>query len=1205
VFTVTVNPTPGIYIAPVADTLCNYGTSTISVTTPTTLTGGNVTFNYTIDAVSGGIGLISGYTTALGVVINGFGPTIFTQTLINHSNTVQWVRFRIHPYSQNTGAPGDCDHGSMRDILITITVEPTARVDGTISTDTICNNDPITITLASPTTSIYGIRFNVTVINPYLEITGYSNRTDLTTASIINENLNNSGDIARMIMYVIRPATVDVFDLQKCIGINDTIRLWVNPTPRVIPLNSTPDVCDVRNPDPSLRPTSITLTTLSVMTMGVIRFDYTISVTGLPGEIIGQTTGTFTNILPGTNLTYTYQNITDTVRTVSYSVTPKVVGLSCPNGVVEIPEVKIHPLPLPRLPISIDITTPLTCTGGTGLGSLRAITSRGADPYHLVWDRVGGGFHAEDVIDVTNISSGWYVLQATDYAQCYRKDSIQIFPIMAVGVISATIIEPGNYHVTCIGDMDGKIKFGVQSGITPPYRWWIVRGTNDTIDSGVFTNNWNPMDPTTFDSITGLPVGKYTLVVKDVNGCQADLKSVTLRAPPPMISVLKGTNVTCKGYNDGKAWVQSLTGGRGYYKYRWYTFDGVITPPINTNHIDNIPVGTYYLEIKDSLDCIKIDSISITEPDGLSLAGYSLSQTRNNFNISCNGLSDGTINITVAGGSGNYNFSWTGPGGFTSTSEDLTELRAGTYIATIKDNANPLCELAPKPTFTLIEPTALAVTAIRSTSADGSFSINCAGSATGTINLTVTGGTLGTYTYNWSTSNGSGLVSGAEDQLALTAGTYNVVVTDSNLCTTSTSDTLTQPAPLSVNLVPAHITCMPPGFSNGSIDLTPAGGVPPYTYSWSNGAPTQDINNLTEGTYTVTVTDANGCTIAGSVTVNLPPQLTFTYTLSNYNGFNISCYGKSDGSITLGSITGEAPQTFNWTGPGGYTSTSQNISGLGSGTYQLLITDKNMCTASGSYTLTDPGKLDMTITTSTSYFGGFNINCRDSLTGSIDVTPINAAGGVTYLWSDGLVGKTRTKLGAGTYKVIILDQNNCNADTSVILTEPDSIKIEFTVVQAFCPDSPDGQITTIVTGGVITSDYLYKWEPGNMTTPSLTNILEGEYVLTVTDANLCTAQNSIVMEPQNETCLVIPNAISPNDDNINDVWNIGMTYLYPKMEVHVFNSWGQAVWKSAMGYPDPWDGRSNGVKLPIDSYHYTINLHNGSKPILGTITIVR
>jgi gliding motility-associated-like protein len=109
----------------------------------------------------------------------------------------------------------------------------------------------------------------------------------------------------------------------------------------------------------------------------------------------------------------------------------------------------------------------------------------------------------------------------------------------------------------------------------------------------------------------------------------------------------------------------------------------------------------------------------------------------------------------------------------------------------------------------------------------------------------------------------------------------------------------------------------------------------------------------------------------------------------------------------------------------------------------------------------------------------------------------------------------------------------------------------------------------------------------------------------VTDNNNCTVKDSVFMEPQNETCLIIPNAISPNDDNINDVWNIGMTYLYPQMDVKIFNRWEELVWQSERGYPHPWDGRSKGFLLPIDSYHYVINLHNGSRLLVGTITIVR
>lgn len=87
--------------------------------------------------------------------------------------------------------------------------------------------------------------------------------------------------------------------------------------------------------------------------------------------------------------------------------------------------------------------------------------------------------------------------------------------------------------------------------------------------------------------------------------------------------------------------------------------------------------------------------------------------------------------------------------------------------------------------------------------------------------------------------------------------------------------------------------------------------------------------------------------------------------------------------------------------------------------------------------------------------------------------------------------------------------------------------------------------------------------------------------------------------------MIIPNAISPNGDLINDVWNIGNIDLYPHVEIKIFNNWGELVWKSEQGYPRPWDGRSNSAKLPIDSYFYVIDLHNGSTPVGGSVTIIR
>jgi gliding motility-associated-like protein len=555
--------------------------------------------------------------------------------------------------------------------------------------------------------------------------------------------------------------------------------------------------------------------------------------------------------------------------------------------------------------------------------------------------------------------------------------------------------------------------------------------------------------------------------------------------------------------------------------------------------------------------------------------------------------------LTVSGGSGNYIYSWSNG----ATTKDISGLKAGVYTCSVLDLNG--CVLTPSPSFTLTEPTLLVINSPTiSVSADGAYNINCYGTNTGWINITVSGGSLGKYKYNWSTTNGSGVINGQKDQPALTAGTYHLVVADSNNCVTTKDITLTQPPVYLTQLTATNITCLSPGFNNGSINLTVSGGVAPYSYLWSNGAITEDIAGLTEGYYRVTVTDFNGCIKLDSVRVDLPPPINYNKNMSDYNGYNISCNGMANGSIQIDPTSGSAPFVYTWTGPNGFTSTTKDISDLKAGTYHLLITDGRECKAMETINLIEPGKLGMTLDLSVSVAGGFNINCTGDSTGYIDIESFNQVKTVNYLWADGIFGKKRTNLPAGDYTIIITDANNCHASATIALTEPDSLKLAFEITQPICPDKPDGGIRTIVTGGVRGGDYSYRWSD-NSTGRNLSNITKGFYKVSVTDMNGCLIKDSANVEPINETCLIIPNAISPNGDLINDVWNIGMIELYPQMEVKIFNRWGESIWRSEKGYPKPWDGTSNGSTLPIDSYHYIIDLHNGTKPLVGNVTIVR
>jgi gliding motility-associated-like protein len=1024
---------------------------------------------------------------------------------------------------------------------------------------------------------------------------------------IISGDFLNSSDTFKVVTFVF---TAIGPDYSACTS-TFTVSVTVNPRPRLIFSNLKPEICDTRNANAALNNTQISLTTPSVMTMGAVTFDYLVSVTGNPGDVTGDFTAK-TGLGNGHVINFKYRNNTDTLQSVTYSVTPRNTSLTCPDGIVLAPAAKVHALPLPRLPVSIDITVPLTCDGGLGLGSLRGLMSEGAAPYNILW-KGPFGFTQSEVItdrnytDVTNGAEGKYRLFATDNLGCFRSDSIQMVPIRAVGYLQA-YLKPGGFHVTCIGDNDGSIRVAVNSGITPPYNYKVVLNGVDLF-SGSFPSNLDLGNPLTYKDYSGLSAGTYTLVITDVNGC-VSTRSVILRPPPPITrSMTKsvyagGYNVTCLGYNDGWAQASNVTGGRGGYTYNWYTTDGSIPGPANGLRIDNITAGTYYLLITDISGCTSLDSIKLINPPGISISSSELSLSPDGAtNISCNNGNDGFIKISLTGGSGNYNVSWSGPGGFTSSSEDISGLKAGVYTATITDVANSLCLLMPLPVFTLTEPAPLTASYVKSLSADGNFNINCTG-GTGSVDLTVAGGSIGKYRYLWSTTNGSGIVQGQQDQGALTAGSYQVTVTDTNHCVVTQNILMTEPGQISLSLVPVHITCQSAGFNNGYVDLSVAGGVAPYSYNWSNGASTQDLSGLTEGWYRVTVTDFNGCQKTDSVRVNLPPPLTFASTLSQYNGFNISCFGLTNGSVDITLTSGEEPFIYSWTGPDGFTSSSEDISGLKAGQYTLIVTDKNMCTATQIFDLTEPGKLGINAAVSQSTVGNFSINCGGGKTGFINVAAVNNAGTVNYLWSDGFIGPSRTGLGAGTYQLVMLDQNGCAADSLFTLTEPDSIKIAFTVKQAFCTDSPDGEISVEITGGVVAGNYNILWSDFTNGT-SITNILKGEYKIKVTDANNCVARDSVIMEPLNPTCLVIPKAFSPNGDNINDTWNIGMIDLYPDAEVKVFNRWSELVWKSERGYPRPWDGRSNGMNLPVDSYHYIIDLNNGSRLNVGTITIVK
>lgn len=1048
--------------------------------------------------------------------------------------------------------------------------------------------------------------------NPSEIITGIPlSGTGLNIGDMLSGSFTNTSDAPITITFSITPVGPGP---TYCTGatINATVR--VNPVPKVFPVN-----LNNLKRDSSIcfgGTTAIRLTSPTQMTSGSIIFDYGVTPTGNPGVVTGIMTSGIA--LPvNYEIRRAYGNLSDTIQSVSFTVTPKVSNAVCASGIPVVSQIRVHPKPARR----IAIVVPLTCDGGSD-ATLMAVTSRGTGPLEVFWQGPYG-YTNNSLFTLTNRIGGNYRVTITDNLGCdnYKDTVVQGAFIDSYIYAFPKPINPNGtqYEVTCPGSGNGDLQFAVNSGGTPTYEYWIMRNSTD-ISTAMAHNYFNSVGvPFT---LSNLIEGRYTLIIKDANGCFNirttgpgiyEYTEAYITEPVPITVTFDkywygGYNVRCRNYADGKAWVKTISGGNGGYTYQWERPLG--NPIGSSDTIYNVSAGWYYLTTTDTKGCTKLDSVLISQPEGMDLVSAQLKTSPDgNFNVSCNGSSDGKITLNITGGSGTYQYHWDGPDGLVTTAvNQISGLRAGHYSATVTDLNN--CSLDALDT-TLIQPAILDVVPVPLLAPDGN-NINCNGGI-GTVSLAVTGGSVGNYKFNWSVlSGGSGVIREQKDQNALTAGNYRVVVSDSNHCETTRDVTLTQPTALATVLVPTHITCQSALRDNGSINLTVTGGAVPYSYSWTtvagSGITPGAVNQtgLTEGYYKVTVTDFNGCQKVDSVRVNPPPDLSYSSLPSLYNGFNISCFGMANGSINITPVGGQPTFIYNWStvGGSGLTPGAANQTGLTAGQYSVTIIDANSCTATGSFTLSEPFKLDMTLLLSNSTNGRKNINCAGSSTGSIDVNAINNAGTVNYLWSDGATGKLRTNIPAGSYKVILTDQNNCLADSTIILTEPDSIKTRFDVTEAFCPDSPDGQIQLTVTGGVIISDYIFKWSD-NSTNQNLSNILKGKYRVIVTDANNCSVKDSVKMKPLNETCLVIPNAISPNNDNINDVWNIGMKELYPQMEIKIFNRWGELLWKSEKGYPHPWDGKGKGTQLPIDSYHYIIDLHNGTKPVIGSITIVR
>ncbi|MCD6201473.1 MAG: gliding motility-associated C-terminal domain-containing protein, partial [Bacteroidales bacterium] len=296
------------------------------------------------------------------------------------------------------------------------------------------------------------------------------------------------------------------------------------------------------------------------------------------------------------------------------------------------------------------------------------------------------------------------------------------------------------------------------------------------------------------------------------------------------------------------------------------------------------------------------------------------------------------------------------------------------------------------------------------------------------------------------------------------------------------------------------------------------------------------------------------------------------------------------------------PYVFNWIHNNNVISVEEDISGLSPGKYYLKVIDDNGCEAlTDTLTITEPPPVNVTPQIS-------GVKCYGESNGVILLTVTGGTSPYSFTWTtndgSGLVpdAQDQTTLTEGTYSVTITDINGCRISESYTITQPDPIIITENVTNPTCPDETNGSIEVTVSGGI--APYSYMWSTGE-SGESITGLLAGTYTVTVTDGNLCTESKDIDLIYVGSSCLRIPTVLTPNGDGQNDTWRIGNIEMYPHVKIDIYTRWGKHIFHSQEGYPNPWDGTYEGRLMPMDSYTYIIDLGDGSKPIVGNITIIR
>lgn len=770
------------------------------------------------------------------------------------------------------------------------------------------------------------------------------------------------------------------------------------------------------------------------------------------------------------------------------------------NGTYNITVTSSSGCPFPVITVKLEALnlefvqqTNVKCFGAaTGSLTVKGVGGTITSDYDYTWFKNGTEI-TEKTAAITGLTLGTYRVKIRDSKGDMVEATYTITqPNAPLSVTNNAALQQ---NVSCKNGNDGKISVSVSGG---------------TVGSG-YQFLWN--NGSTQQNIENLIAGTYSLIVTDANGCQAFLNNIVIIEPTSVITIPAATitHVAIFGESTGAISLGNITGGNSGYNYKWSssTYSGFTSI---TKDISGLKAGSYTLVVTDSKLCTATQTFIVNQNPLLTVA------LTESLSIKCNGDSNGKITSNVQGGVTNYSYKWYKNNAeiIGETQNFIENLGVGKYKVIVKDNVGAITESSE---LNLIQPDKLIV------SLANKVNVLCYGNQTGTIDITVTGGTL-PYTFVWKKDTEQTVYATTEDLINnLKSGVYSVVIKDDNNCETTLSNiTITQPnASLSIIDADTKIKNLS-GFEtkNGSIEVSITGGTPLYTYAWRvKGSPAiignaKLLDQLAIGTYELTVTDANNCSIVKEYTLIQPDKLLITAINETES---IKCFGYKQG-VLKATITGGAPigvpdtnknyiyRWYNELAPSVTVSTTNPTDLLIAGNYFLEVSDGfgNSFT-SNKVTINEPTPVKINFTQT-------NVSCKNEKDGKIQITTTGGTGLHTISWSvsSGVNPNVIDELYAGSYSVTVRDENNCSATQNFVITEPEILAIKSVVkTPPSAQGVDDASIAVTVQGG--TPNYNFNWLDQNKniiftdnnqsSNTSIYNIYAGQYFISITDANGC------------------------------------------------------------------------------------------------------